>query len=104
MTESTVPQRPVPEPSPKWRGIPFTLSYGFTRYSIGWMEYSEANGGLRYTVLRRNLLLAFTEVSTFPLTDEGWVDAWRVFDSLAPRTATQVRARIEHDPGSIPAR
>ncbi len=68
------------------------------------MEYAEANGGLRYAVLRRNALLAFTEVSTFPLTDEGWAHAWRVFESLAPRTAAQVRARIEHDPGSISGR
>lgn len=62
--------------------------------SIRWVEYAKANGGRRYAVLCRNFLLAFTRVSMFPLTDEGWTNAWRVFESLAPHIADQVRARI----------
>jgi hypothetical protein len=105
-----IPPAPVPRESELWVNVPFALDplfrNGFVRgapYSIGWRNWPVKQGGPGYVVIRRSTLGAQKVVHRYPLTEQGWAEAWRELVSLAPDTVERVRdvlgQRADTSPG-----
>jgi hypothetical protein len=88
--EVDIPPAPVPRPSETWMGIPHALVAG-SRYSIGWQGWPEKKGGPGFVTLRRGAMGSHKVLNRYPLTDEGWAEAWREITAFEPATAEQVR-------------
>ena len=89
-----IPPAPVPRESELWVKVPFALDPLFrngsvhsTPYSIGWQNRPEKKGGLGYVVIRRGGLGVQKIVRRYPLTDEGWAEAWREVVALSTAQA-----------------
>jgi hypothetical protein len=74
-----------------WLDTPKVLIDG-GRYTIGWQRWPEKKGGPGYVTVRRSALGTFKIVDRYPLTDEGWAQAWLAFVKLEPAMAEQARA------------
>jgi hypothetical protein len=90
--EVDIPPTPVPKPSELWLGTPYPLT-GAGRYTIGWQDWTEAKGGPGFATLRRGTL-GYKVMNRYPLTDEGWAEAWQEITALDAATAEQVRAAL----------
>jgi hypothetical protein len=88
---SAIPPMPTPKTHELWTGTPFPL--GNDRYSIGWQGWPETKGGPGFCIIRRG---AMTDkvVNRYPLTQEGWAEAWRELTALDQAAADQVRATL----------
>ena len=69
---------------------PFTL-LGGTSYTLGWQSWPEEQGGPGFVILRRSALGTQKIVDRYPLTDEGWQQAWRELTSLDSPVAKRIR-------------
>jgi hypothetical protein len=87
--EAAVPPMPVVIVTEIRPGTPFTLTKG--RYTIGWEWRTEKWGGPCFATLRRSALGVYKEINCYPLTDEGWRQAWQEITDLDPATAQQAR-------------
>ena len=77
-----------------YRGSAFTLVEG-RRYGLGWQDWPEEKGGPGFVTVKRGLLGFLKIVKRYPLTKEGWAQAWRAFAKLdrnAARLALDVLA------------
>ena len=76
---------------------PHLLLYSGRRHSIGWQDYRKA--GPSFVVARLSRLENIKVTERFPLTEQGWADAWQVFSGRDAGAATTVAARLAEREG-----
>ena len=115
--ENGIPPAPVPRESEFWLDLPFAVDPLFRggiaesgRYGIGWQRWPEKEGGPGYVVIRRGALGVLKAANRYPLTDEGWAQAWqkltgtdtaaaeRIRDVLSQRTTALARCASAPEP------
>jgi hypothetical protein len=93
-----IPAAPAIRSSELWVGVPFALLSG-SRHSIGW-QMKRGKGGeptapisesAEFATLRRSPLGTYKAINTFPLTWEGWEQAWREIATLEPAILPRLR-------------
>ena len=89
------PPAPVVTSDEIWFDSPFTLFDDDGRYTIGWQRWTEKRGGPSFVTLRRNAFGTLKIVQRYPLTDEGWADAWRALIKLDPDSAEKVSTVLD---------
>ena len=84
---------PVPDvrPNTLWAHGPFVL-LDDGPYSIGWQGWDQNRGGPDFAVLRRGTDGVLEVQQRYPLTEEGWAEAWQALTELDPDTAGRIRA------------
>jgi len=60
--------------------------------TIGWQGWEQSRGGPGFAVLRRGADGVLKVEQRYPLTDEGWAQAWQALTALDPDMAEKVRA------------
>lgn len=90
---ASVPARPVIRPSEFHDGPPYPLLDSLSP-TIGWQERPGAKGGRTFVVIRRSILGSLKVLERFPLTDEGWAEAWQALVQLSPDAAEKIRVRL----------
>jgi hypothetical protein len=85
---SDIPLPPVVKPDEIWLGTPNVLVEG--RYSIGWQGRLEQKGGPSFVTVRRSALGTLKIVERYPLTEEGWAQAWRALVKLDSAMAQKI--------------
>src|SRR5215468_1908127 len=70
-----MPTIPRDELSP-YRHTPYLLLYSGRRHSIGWQDNRKA--GPSFVVARLGRLERIKVTERFPLTEQGWAEAWQV--------------------------
>lgn len=75
-----------------YRHTPFLLQYADIRHSIGWQDNRKA--GPSFVVARISPLGRIKVTERFPLTEQGWADAWQVFAGRDAGAATVIAARL----------
>lgn len=97
-----VPPAPVVKPDEIWPGTPNALVDG-GRYAIGWQGWPERKGGPGFVIARRSALGALKVVERYPLTSDGWAQAWQALVRLDPAATAKVlpvlASRAEADSG-----
>lgn len=100
--EADVPAAPVVKPDEIWSGTPNVLVDG-SRYALGWQGWPEKKGGPGFVIARRGAMGTLGVVERYPLTAEGWVQAWQALVRLDPAMAEKIRLvlarRAEEDSG-----
>jgi hypothetical protein len=92
--DDSVPAMPVIRDTEKYAsGIPFPLLDGIPR-TIGWQWHRDAKGGPAFVTMSRGALGSLKVQERFPLTQEGWRDAWHSFARSDPAAAGKVAARL----------
>ena len=100
--EIEVPAAPVPRREELWASVPFPLLDGLP-HSIGWQNWREKKGGLRFVTLRLGHFGVYKPVNRYPMSAEGWVEAWREFVALDPAAAERVRERLAQRSAALTA-
>jgi hypothetical protein len=101
-----VPAMPVVKSGEIWHNSLFTLVEG-RRYGLGWRGWPQETGGPGFVTVRRSAAGFLKIVKRYPLTGEGWAQAWRAFAELdrdAARKALDVLARRAGPAGQASAR
>jgi hypothetical protein len=62
--------------------------------TIGWQFRRTADGGPLYVILRRRVFGSFKVVANFPLTEDGWSEAWQSFVTQNPGAAPKALERL----------
>jgi Short C-terminal domain len=88
-----VPAAPIVKPDELWSATPNVLVDG-GRYAIGWQDWPQKKGGPGFVVARRSALGTFKVAERYPLTDDGWAQAWRTLVKLDPVATEQVRSAL----------
>jgi hypothetical protein len=86
-----VPPMPVVPLHQLYRGAPVLLADG-QRHSAGWQEVRKAGPG--FVVTTRGLFGANKVLQRFPLTEQGWADAWQLLSGLDAGAAAVIEARL----------
>ncbi len=87
-----VPAMPEVAPVNLYPGSPYLLVESGLGHSIGWQEHRKTGPG--FVVVRMAWSGRSRIVERFPLTEEGWVRAWRTFSELDAKAAEIVSARL----------
>ena len=94
-----IPAAPVVMPDDIWFDTPnVVVNQG--RYTIGWQRWPTKKGGPSFVTVRRTALDGLKVVERYPLTAEGWTQAWHALvrlDSAAAATALPALARRQAD-------
>jgi hypothetical protein len=101
LTIDAVPAMPILQSGEMYRGSAFTLVEG-RRYGLGWQDWPAEKGGPGFVTVKRGLLGFLKVKKRYPLTDEGWAQAWRAFaklDQNAAQLALDVLASRPRPPG-----
>jgi len=85
------PVMPVLSPDMLWRGSPSLIEIGEHRYTLGWQD---GRGGPWFVVVRTGFMLDKV-VNRFPLTADGWVQAWAALVGLDADAARAVAEKLE---------
>jgi hypothetical protein len=87
---------PVPPPDKLWRNTPYYLvDDGDLRHAIGWQDSKK---GPCFVVARRGFL-ADKVLDRFPLTPEGWAQAWAALAGLDAQAAQAVATKLGENAG-----
>lgn len=90
---SDIPVMPVPPTSTLWRGgSPYLIVERGQRYTLGW--HDTKNDGPCFVVARVNVMGAKV-VDRFPLTEDGWAQAWSALVKLDPGAAQAVAGKLQ---------
>lgn len=77
-------------PYEKYDDAPYIAHQGINP-SIGWVFCGESKGASVFALMKRSGFLGIYEVHTsFPLTEEGWAQAWQELASLSPKNAAKI--------------
>jgi hypothetical protein len=87
----SIPAMPSVPPEELYRGAPYLLSYTL-RHSLGWQDDRKA--GRSFVVVRLSRLDTAKVTDRFPLTEQGWADAWQVLSGRDASAATAIAARL----------
>jgi Short C-terminal domain len=74
-----------------YRGPPDLLVTYDVHYSLGWQDHRKAGPSF---VLVRLRWFGRAVKARFPLTEQGWKDAWRALSSADPRAAAAIAAKL----------
>ena len=89
-----VPTMPViHETEKQYLGFPDPLLDGIPR-TIGWQWQSEAKGGPVFAIIVRSAMGGLKVQERFPLTENGWRNAWHALAESDPVAARKVAARL----------
>jgi hypothetical protein len=88
---AVVPAMPV-VPKVDLYSAPHLLADHGIRHSLGWQDHRKA--GPSFVVASLNPLGGVKVTDRFPLTEEGWADAWRTLADLDPAAAAVVAKRL----------
>ena len=83
----SIPAMPVVPRSELWRDTPYLLSYSL-HHCVGWQDDRKA--GPAFVVARRTRLDSMKVTERFPLTAQGWADAWQVLAGRDAAAATAI--------------
>jgi hypothetical protein len=89
---SSVPAMPVVPADDLYRGSPYLLVQFGQRYSIGWQDGKK--DGPWFVIARISRLDTARVVDRFPMTEAGWVKAWRALVRLDAEAARAAAARL----------
>jgi uncharacterized protein YbjQ (UPF0145 family) len=87
---SAMPAMPVIREHEKHPGVPHPLMHGSPRV-IGWEINPPATGGPQFVIIALGVMGGLKVLERFPLTEDGWRDAWRSL-STDPRAAATAKA------------
>jgi hypothetical protein len=82
---------PSVPPDQLYRGTPFILVDGL-RHSVGWQDGRTA--GPCFVVTSGGAFGTIKVLQRFPLSEQGWTDAWQVLSSLDASAAAAIEARL----------
>jgi hypothetical protein len=85
-----VPAMPFIRSFEQYVGGPCPLEDGASP-TLGWQWRAERKGGPVFALISRNLVGSYRLRETFPLTEEGWAEAWDVLARLSPERAAEAR-------------
>src|ERR1700757_2705704 len=88
-----VPPMPVVGLSERDSGTPCLLLDALN-LTIGWHFRRTADGGPLFVILRRRAFGAFKVVASFPLTEDGWSEAWQSFVTQNPGAVPKALERL----------
>jgi hypothetical protein len=77
-------------PDDEFKDVPYVLLDGVSP-TIGWQFRPEKKGGPAFVIVRRSAFGMLKAVETFPLTENGWADAWQALLSHNPAVVPQAR-------------
>lgn len=88
---TSIPAMPSVAPGMVYRGSPELLVNYDVHYSLGWQDHRKAGPSIVLVRLR-----SFGEPvkARFPLTEQGWADAWRALSSADPSAAAAIAAKL----------
>ncbi len=93
VAQPETPTMPVPPPSTLWRGgSPYLIVERGQRYTLGW--HDTKSDGPCFVVARVGALGA-KAVDRFPLTKDGWAQAWSALVQLDPGGAQAVAGKLQ---------
>jgi uncharacterized protein YbjQ (UPF0145 family) len=88
-----VPAMPVIRAAERYTGVPFVLVDGLTR-TVGWQWLPDAKGGPVFAVVARGVMGGYKILERFPLTEDGWAQAWHSLATADVGSAGKVRAAL----------
>jgi hypothetical protein len=88
---TSIPAMPRVSPGMVYRGSPDLLVNYDVHYSLGWQDHRKSGPGI---VLVRLRWFGRPVKARFPLTEQGWADAWRGLCSADPSAAAAVAAKL----------
>jgi hypothetical protein len=71
--------------------------------TIGWQKQPEARGGRAFAIIARTDLGSLRVAERFPLTEDGWAQAWEALLAVNPDAADKVRAVLTARASAVPA-
>jgi uncharacterized protein YbjQ (UPF0145 family) len=93
-----VPAMPVIREHERLLGVPHPLTHGTPRV-IGWQFDPPASGGPHFVIIAGSVMGGLRVLERFPLTEEGWRDAWQSL-SRDPRAARDAAAALADRAGA----
>jgi hypothetical protein len=88
------PAMPVPTPSTLWRGgSPYVMVGSGQRYTLGWHDTKK--DGPCFIVARLTAMGSIKVLDRFPLTEDGWAQAWAALVKLDAGAAEVVADRVQ---------
>jgi Short C-terminal domain len=89
--QPSIPAMPSVPRGELYRGMPFLLlDVGGLRHSLGWQDHRKA--GPSFVVARLSRLGTINVKGRFPLTEQGWANAWRALSGRDASAAAAVAA------------
>jgi hypothetical protein len=88
---ASVPPMPSVPSHQLYRSTPFVMVEG-RRHSVGWQDARKAGPG--FVVTARSAVGGIKVLQRFPLTEDGWADAWRFLSRLDASAAAAVEAQL----------
>ena len=92
--QGAVPAMPVILPSEQVAATPYPLLEGLSPI-VGWQYRPPAKGGSYFVILRRTGLGSLKVVESFPLTEDGWANAWRSLVAQNPAAVAPVLVTLK---------
>lgn len=93
-TLTDAPDMPVPPPGTLWQGgSPYLIVGNGQRYTLGWQDTK--SDGVLLLVIRFTILDSIKIIDRFPLTKDGWQQAWERLTRLDVGAAQAVAKRIQ---------
>lgn len=91
--DPSIPQAPHPAPEEMRYGTLNVVLDG-ERHAIGWQWLPAEKGGPAYVTAQRAILGGRKVLERYPLTDDGWAQAWTAFARLDPAAANKTHAAL----------
>ncbi len=88
---NSAPAMPVIRNHEKQAGVPYPLIHGSPRV-IGWQFNPPSGGGPQFVIIAWGVMGGLRVMEHFPLTEDGWRDAWRSLCQQDPRAAEKAAA------------
>ena len=89
--QASIPAMPRVAPGQLYRGAPFML-LDDARHSIGWQDVRKA--GPVFVVTTRRAVGTNKVLQRFPLSEQGWADAWQLLTRLDAGAAAALEAKL----------
>jgi hypothetical protein len=89
---SSIPAMPRVPPADLYPGTPNLLLASGLRHSLGWQDHRKAGPG--FVVVRLTRQGSIKVAERFPLTEQGWADAWRALSGLDAGASVALAAKL----------
>jgi hypothetical protein len=94
-SSAAIPPMPVIGLSEQDRSVPYPLLDGL-KLTIGWHFRGQSDSGAAFVILRRRWLRGtFEVIESFPLTEDGWAQAWQSLANQDPEAARKVANKLD---------
>jgi hypothetical protein len=88
---SSAPAMPSVPPDQIYRGTPYVLVEGL-RHSLGWQDVRKTGASFVVTASRPGGRVKVLQ--RFPLSEQGWTDAWRALSRLDASAASAIEVKL----------